>query len=206
MQPVAPDARLRHMTRLLLGGALAFGLSLVPIATVQACSCAMPGSPAETVAASDLAFVGTVVDVAPAPAGANGGGQLVRYAWEVERASAPTAAIVEVRALGGDGGAACGMTFGLGERWFVAAYRDGEALQTGLCSGNLSIEGMGAADLDAVTAALPVEPAPDPDSSPVEEAEADRLPLLPAAIGAAAALAIAAVLVVEFRDRPGRPR
>jgi hypothetical protein len=45
MQPAGTGARLRHMTRLLLAAALALGVSTVPIATVGACSCAMPGTP-----------------------------------------------------------------------------------------------------------------------------------------------------------------
>ena len=195
MQPSGTGARLRHMTRLLLAAGLALGLSTVPIATVQACSCAMPGSPAETAAAADLAFIGTVVDTAPAPAEAEGVGGMVRYAFEVERASAATDAVVEVRAIGGDGGASCGIEFGLGERWFVAADGDAGTLQTNLCSGNLVADGMAEAELERLADALPVVPAPE-DASPVEGEETDPSLLLPAAI---AALAIAGTLVVAFR-------
>lgn len=204
MQLAGTDARLRHMTRLLLAVVVALGLSAIPIATVQACSCAMPGSPAETVATADLAFVGTVVDTAPAPAAADGFGGMVRYAFEVERASAPTDATVEVRAVGGDGGASCGIEFGLGERWFVAAHRDAGSLQTNLCSGNLVADGMSAAELERLADVLSVVPAPI-DASPVEGEETEPSLLLPAAIAALATLALAGVLVVSFRGRPARP-
>lgn len=167
LQPLAALWRPVRMLRLLFATVAAVGLSSVPISVVLACSCMMPGTPAETVAGSDLAFVGTVVDIAPGPADPGGFGQMVSYAFRVERASADVDGdVVEVRALGGDGGASCGFEFGAGERWFVAAQRTEAGLETGLCSGNLLIEGLSDADSERVVDALPNRPARPASSTP----------------------------------------
>jgi hypothetical protein len=204
---MAPGCVFGDMTRFLMAAVIALGLSSVPLVSVMACSCAMPGTTEEIAAAADLAFVGTVIDAAPAPAAPDDFGSMVRYAFQVERASAPTEGVVEVRAVGGDGGASCGIEFGIGQRWFIAAYRDGATLQTDLCSGNLVVEGMAPAERELLAEVLAVEPATTSAPTPVDGPEASLPPLLPAALGGVAAIAIIGVLVVAFGGSgPLRPR
>lgn len=184
------------MIRLLFATAAAVGLSSVPISVALACSCMMPGTPAEAVAASDLAFVGTVVDITPVPDDPRGFGPTVRYAFRIERASADVDGdVVEVRALGGDGGASCGFEFGAGERWFVGAQRTAAGLETGLCSGNLLIEELSDADFERVVDALPNRPMLSASST----LDAG-ISIPPAALVAGGALvAIGAIAFVAFR-------
>ena len=183
------------MIRVVLAAVAAIGLGSVPVSVVLACSCMMPGTPEEVVAASDLAFLGTVVDTAPAPPDPNGFGSTVRYAFQVERVSAEVEGdIVEVRALGGDGGASCGFEFGEGERWFVAAHRAEGGLETTLCSGNMLIEGMPDAEVERLADALPIRPTAAPASPP------DGFLPPVAVLGAGAALlALVAVAFLAFR-------
>jgi hypothetical protein len=189
------------MIRCLIGAALTFGISLVPIQTVRACSCAMPGGVADTIAQADLAFLGTVVDVAPAPQAPGDIGRTIRYAFEVERASVTTEAVVEVRSLDDPGGAACGFAFGIGERWFVAAHRDGQALQTNLCSGNIAVDGMPPDELAAASELLAAEPEAAADTEPA--AGGAPSPVLLLTIGAGALAGLATIMIIAFR-RPGR--
>lgn len=203
MQPTVPDERLLRMIRWLIGVGLAIAASAVPVTTVSACSCAMPGTLAESVALADLAFVGTVIDAAALPEDPAAFGPMFGYAFEVERASAASDAVTEIRAVGNDGGASCGLEFGIGERWFVVARRDGASLQTDLCSGNLLVDGLAPADIEQLVVLLPVEPLASAADAPAEDrAESSDLPpMVPAALGA---LAIVAIMVLAFRS--GTPR
>lgn len=199
MQPTRHRRRLGAMTRWLIGAALALGVSMVPIQAVQACSCAMPGGVADTIARADVAFLGTVVDAAPGPAAPDGFGQTIRYAFDVERASVSTEAVIEVQALDDPGGAACGFAFGIGERWFVAAHREGQALQTNLCSGNLAADGMPPDELAAASELLAAQPESVPDPAD----DGTPAPVLLLTVGAAAVIGLATIMIVAFR-RPDR--
>jgi hypothetical protein len=196
------------MRRLLLVAALALGLTAVPLATVQACSCAMIGGPddvaAQAVRDGGVAFIGTVVDAAPAPADPDGFGGMVGYAFELERASVPiSAAVIEVRALDDGGGASCGFTFGRGETWFVSAYEQDGALHTGLCNGNTRLGDLAQDDADRLREILlPVEPDADP---PAEEGAGLTLDWVAVA---GATLLVGAILLTVFaflRDSARRP-
>lgn len=202
MQPRTPRSRLARMARILLAAAIALGVAILPVRSAVACSCAMPGTPAEAVAASSLAFVGTAVDAVPAPRMPDDFGPTTRYAFEVERASQPLdAEMVEVRSLASDGGS-CGFSFGLGERWFVVTHLQDGTLQTNLCSGNLPIDGMAAADLASIVEVLPHAPAPGPvDGSTPGGGEAP-FPFGLALAGLAMVGAAAAALVAFRRSDP----
>jgi hypothetical protein len=187
--------------------ALALGLTAVPLATVQACSCAPVGGPEEVAAQAardgGVAFIGTVVDAAPAP-GPDGFGPVVGYAFEVEHASVPiSAAVIEVRALDDGGGASCGFTFGRGESWFVSAYEQEGALHTGLCNGNTRMTEMTKESIDRLREVLlPVQPTVDP---PAEEGTGLTLDWVTAA---GATLLLGAILLTVFafrRDSSRRP-
>jgi hypothetical protein len=189
--------------------ALALGLTAVPLATVHACSCAMIGGPEEVAAQAardgGVAFIGTVVDAAPAPADPNGFGGVVGYAFEVRHASVPiSASLIEVRALDDDGGASCGFTFGIGESWFVSAYEQEGALHTGLCNGNTRMTEMTQGSVDRLREMLlPAVPTVD---APAEDGTGVTLDWVTAA---AAAGLLGAILLTVFafrRDAGRRPR
>lgn len=186
--------------------ALALGLTAVPLATVQACSCAMVGGPEEVAAQAardgSVAFIGTVVDVAPAPADPDGFGPMVSYAFAVEHASVPiSAAMIEVRALGGDGGASCGFTFERGETWFVSTYQQERALHTGLCNGNTRMTELTQERADRLRDVLhPVVPAADSPSGD----GATFTPNWVTAGGATILLLAVLITILAFRRDSGR--
>lgn len=184
--------RLRPMRRVVLLVGLVFGLMAFPASRVAACSCAGFGTIEEVVAAADLAFIGTVLDATDVAAQPKDFGGLVRYAFDVERASAATDAIVHVHSLDDPGGAACGFSFGVGQRWFVSTHRVDGALHTGLCNGNAAVDEMGRDDVDLLSALLTAEPA----AVPSEPAISIPTPLLIAA-GAIGLVALASF--VAFR-------
>ena len=187
-------------TGIALVAVLSLATMAMPLARVAACSCAMPGSPEESIATAEVAFVGTVVDVAPGGDDPDMQMATVRYAFDVERASVPAEQTVEVRSLDDPGGAACGFTFGEGERWLVMAGSHDGVLQTNLCSGNVMLSDLDEPAVEEILAALP--------NTPVEEtstasAPAQSIPM-PVIVGGLAALALVAVMVVAFRG--GRVR
>jgi hypothetical protein len=188
----------RAATALLLGlAALA-----VPTASVVACSCASLGnSPADAATSAagngDLAFIGTVVGTRPVPPElGTGPGDVVGYAFEVERATAPVAATIEVRALNDPGGASCGFVFGTDEEWFVTAYSDGGNLHTGLCSGNQRVDAIDADAAERLVEVLPEVSVPDDDGGDVASAPG---PWLALAVVAAFVVLLGGVIAVAFR-------
>jgi len=182
------------MRRLCLRGlaaaALAVTMLAAPIATVSACSC-VGFSLADSVDSADIAFIGTVVDSAPAGQDALMGVPLVRYAFELERASEASGPIVEVAAHDDGGGASCGFSFGDGERWFVAAATQDGVLRTTLCSGNRPAGDLAADEMAALVELLPVEPAPA-DEPRGDAGFSIPAPLLVALAGAGIVVAAAA--------------
>ena len=177
--------------------ALTISTLAAPVATVHACSC-MAFSVADAVQAASLALIGTVADSAPGGQDPVMGVPLVRYAFEVERASAATGPIVEVVSHDDPGGASCGFAFGAGERWFVAASTDGGLLRTTLCSGNRLIDDLGADEMRELVELLPIEPVP------ADVPEGGDLsippPILVALIGAG--ILIGSAVWAFRRDRP----
>jgi len=196
----------RFLVRGLVAAALAIVTLAAPVVTVHACSC-MQMDAAAAVDVADLAFVGTVVDAAPGGQDAALGISLVRYAFEVDRASRASGPIVEVAAHDDGGGASCGFTFGVGERWFVAATTEEGSLRSTLCSGNLQVEGLGDAEQAELANLLPFEPASDaPTAAAVPEATPTvagmHIPIAAALlIGTAAAAVLALVMLLAFRRR-----
>jgi hypothetical protein len=183
--------------------ALAAATLAAPVATVHACSC-MAFSTAEAVEAADLAFVGTVTDAAPGGKDPAMGMAIVRYAFEIERASEQVGPMMEVVSHDDPGGAACGFAFGVGERWFVASASEGGLLRTNLCSGNRLVDDLSPAEADELVSLLPVEPvaqSPDPESTPESPTRSgiDGAILAALLVGLAAAATLAVVLVAAYR-------
>ena len=119
--------------------------------------CVEAGRPENMAAANDLTFIGTVVDIAEGGPGAFVGP--TRYAFEVERASARTDAVVVVTSATNS---SCGAWFGMGERWLVGADGGSSDLETTLCSGSQRADAMDAAELAAFVQLLDhVTPEPD---------------------------------------------
>ncbi|MDQ3688432.1 MAG: hypothetical protein M3406_00055 [Chloroflexota bacterium] len=203
----------RFLAHGFVAAALAVATLAVPLTSVHACSC-VGFTAADAVEAADLAFVGTVADSTPAGKDPMMGGPLVRYAFEVERASQAVGPFVEVAAHDDGGGASCGFTFGIGERWFVAATMEGGSLRSHLCSGNLRMEDVGDAGMAELVDLLPMEPVAA-TSGPQTQVSAvaptatavgsmvDTPVVVALLIGLAAA---AALVVVLFRaTKVGRP-
>lgn len=197
---------MRTLATLAMALALWIGTLTMPLATVQACSCA--GFPTvlegvrAAVADGRVALIGSIVDAAPAPPEPKGFGPMVRYAVAVERASAPVASLLEVQTLDDGGGAACGIGFTIGERWVIVADGANGVLHTDLCSGNVPTDGLAAAEEAAIADALPF--VPDATTSLTGRPEDDS-PLLPVAIGVLLAIGIGGLLIVAFRERSVPP-
>lgn len=181
--------------RMALGALLLLAGMAVPVTTVRACSCALlEGGIGALVEQADLALVGTVTAKADGGAAPGGFGTETRYAFGVERASRPTPASVEIRALEDEGGSMCGFSFDIGDRWLVAAYQEAGELHTNLCNGNQLMETLAPEQAAAVLDALPFEP--EPSGEEVEPDPALPIPLLVAVFGAAL---IAVFMLVAFR-------
>ena len=101
-------------------------------------------------------------------------------------------------------GASCGITFGIGERWLVAAYRQGEDLETGLCSNN-QLAGDIPPDRMAAFRELLPNLAPEPAEPAPETSPSDVSVPLAAGLAALAVLALAAVSILAFRTGRRRP-
>ncbi len=155
----------------------------------------MLGTPEESIAAAEVAFVGTVTGAAQGGEDRGLGMGTVRYAFDVERASVPAEATVEVSSLDDPGGAACGFSFGVGERWLVMAGMQDGRLQTNLCSGNVLLSELDDPAVEAILAALANTPDP-PTAEAANPAPSFPIPIV---VGGVAALALVAVMVLAFR-------
>lgn len=167
-----------------------------------ACSCAAM-TPAEALAQSDAAFVGTVVNAPPIPGLAlpakepgQGplidpiGGAAVPFTFAVEGVAKGDVA-QPATVMGGSDSAMCGMAFAPEERWLVFAMLQEGALTTNLCSGSVLL----APEEAPPVSVTPVESVPGPAGFSVPA------PLLVA--GGAFALVLAASYLA-FRRRPER--
>lgn len=198
------------LLRGLVAAALAVVTIAVPVASVHACSC-MGFTTADAVEAADLAFIGTVAATAPGGQDPMMGVPVVRYAFDVERASQEIGPVVEVSAHDDGGGASCGFTFAVGQRWFVAAMSEGGGLRSNLCSGNVMLADIGDADMAELIELLPEQPVAATDAAtdapptapPASPADANVATPIAAAllIGLAAAAALGVVLLMAFRRR-----
>lgn len=179
----------RSALRLVQAAVLAIGVSIVPLATVSACSCAMLDLP-EAIATADVAVVGTVASVEPTGGGDLGEG--IRTTWTLSSSRDPLdTTSLAIHSLKGDG-ANCGISFGVKERWLVLAYRGEQGLETNGCMMNRRLDG-GDAEAEALIAEAmtPVAATEATDASP-------PLPVPLIGLGAAALL-IAAVSLFAFR-------
>lgn len=144
--------------------ALGFVLALtaVPISRVAACSCGM-GETADVIRAAQLAFVGTVADQRDSGVRSEFGGELREYAFVVARSNVPTDAVTLI--VAGTAGPSCGIVFGDDEEWLIIASRTPAGLETNLCSGDVRMADLGAAERAAILELLPAEPSVEPGAS-----------------------------------------
>lgn len=174
---------------------LGFLVSAMPVTDVAACSC-IGGSVVEQVKGASLAFVGTVVDHRESETVSETDGQLVEYAFRVERASAATPEITLVRV--GSSESSCGVSFSQAEQWLVVLPPRGDmgdrAADTHLCAGNTPTDVLQPHEIGAVDALLTVAPTPAPAST-----EQRRPPVT--AIAAAAGVLLLLVLTIHLRTR-----
>jgi hypothetical protein len=180
----------RTPLRLLQAAFLAIGVSMVPLATVSACSCAMQELP-EAIASADVAFVGTVSSFEQATDAQLG--ERLSTTWQVtsSRDPLPTASITVGSVK--DDGANCGISFGVREEWLVLAYRSEGGLETNGCTMSRPLGG----DDPEAEALIAEAMQPVTASADVEE---PALPVPVPVIGlGAAALVIGIVSLLAFR-------
>ena len=155
----------RTLLRPLQAAILAIGVSIIPLATVSACSC-MAQDFHDAIATADAAIVGTVASIEDA--GSADLGEAVLTTWSVSASRDPNdAAHLGIRSVD-DNGANCGVSFGADERWLVFASRGELGLETNGCMMNRRLDGSDpevealiAEAMTPVTAtAAPVEPGP----------------------------------------------
>jgi hypothetical protein len=209
MQPAGGYERPAPMTnRSALRAALALLLALAalgaPTASIVACTCDSLGvSPADVAASAvtngGIGFLGTVVGARPAARDPDRFGDVVAYAFEVERATAPVPATIEVHALNDPGGGACGFVFGAGEEWFVSALPDGSVLHTSLCSDNRRAADIDPAEMERLVEVLTEEPAPGGKDDDVRASNSTEW----LSIGGVAAILVVfgGVMALAFRRR-----
>jgi hypothetical protein len=187
------------MNRVLLAAAMAIGLGAMLAPDVRACTCVPRGELAADIAEAELAFVGTVVASRDAPeVRLLGGTSLVASTFVVERASAETSERIVVHAPHGADQGACGITFGLGERWLVRAYREKGVIASSVCSAIGQVDELTADEMALVARLLSHSPAPSPD--PAFSWTGIAVPALVAAGAAMLAITLLA------RDRRGTRR
>jgi hypothetical protein len=166
-------------------------VSAMPVADVAACSCA-GGPVVEQVKAASIAFVGTVVDHRESETVTEIEGQLVEYAFRVERASAATPEITLVRVSGSE--ASCGVSFGQDEQWLVVLPPRSDmgdtSADTHLCAGNTPTHQLQPHEIGALDALLTVAPAPAPAAS-----EPDGPPVIALAAITAGLLLLVLIIV-----------
>jgi hypothetical protein len=197
MQPTQPfwrHARMLRLARALAALSLAGALSVVPLATVSACSCAMSELP-QAIQTADLAIVATSISVEPLGKGEMG--ERLATTWDVERSRDPLdARLVSIESWA-DGGANCGISFGTNERWLVLAYRGDSALETNSCMLNRRLDGS-EPDTEALITEMLME---TPSAAAAESGIDIPIPIL--AIAGAVVL-VGAVSVVAFRRAEAR--
>lgn len=180
----------RPVLRLIQAALLAIGVSVIPLATVSACSCAMADL-GTAIADAEVAIVGTVASVETAGNGNLGKGLLTTWSVASSRDPVP-AATLAIYSIENDG-ANCGISFGKEERWMVLAYRGERGLETNGCMMNRRLDGS-----DPEAEALIAE-AMTPVSVTSDDEEAN-LPVPAPLIGlGAVALVVLLISLVAFR-------
>jgi hypothetical protein len=181
----------RSVVRLIQAAILAIGVSIIPLATVSACSCAMQELP-EAIASADVAVVGTVASVEPT--GDADFGQGLLTTWSVSNARDPLGTgSLAIHSVANDG-ANCGVSFGVKERWLVLAYQGERGLETNGCMMNRRLDG----GTDPEAEALVAEAMTPVTAETEAEEPALSIPVPMIGLGAAALL-IALVSLVAFR-------
>lgn len=180
----------RSVLRLIQAALLAIGVSIIPLATVSACSCAMADL-GTAIADAEVAIVGTVASVETAGNGNLGKGLLTTWSVASSRDPVP-AATLAIYSIENDG-ANCGISFGKEERWMVLAYRGERGLETNGCMMNRRLDGS-----DPESEALIAEAMTPVTVGP--EAQESSLPIpLPLVGLAVAGLVIGLVSLLAFR-------
>ena len=145
------------VVRLVQAGILAIGVSVIPLATVTACSCAMRELE-EAIATADIAIVGTAVRVEPF--GRDDIGEAVMTTWAVEGSrDAIATGELPIRSVA-DTGANCGASFAIGQRWLVLAYGSEGTVETNGCMQNRRLDTEDAEAEAAIAELLTAAPEP----------------------------------------------
>jgi hypothetical protein len=171
---------------------LSLGLALIAPARVAACDCTSM-APGEAARASQIAFTGTVTNIAEAaPEERFEGGPTTLFDFAVDGVAKGEVASDSLSLWAGGDGAACGISFNLGERWLIFASVAEIGLSTHLCAGNVQLG--------------PDEVPPLPVSAPpVHGTEASSGPPVGVLLAAAVLLAAVALAVFLFWRAERRP-
>jgi Carboxypeptidase regulatory-like domain len=111
-----------------------FGLFAIFGPSVNACSCASPGTPCESYGHANAVFVGTVTGVSTEKRSKNETGWTpLAFKFAVEHSYLGVEG-TEVEVFTGRGGGDCGFGFAVGKRYLVYAYRSENRLSTSICS------------------------------------------------------------------------
>ena len=180
----------RSALRLLQAAILAIGVSIIPLATVSACSCAMTELN-DAVSSAELAIIGTAVSTEPAGGGEVGEMQLTT--WEVSQSRDDIDTDVLEILSAKDNGANCGITFGTDEKWLVLAYPGERGLETNGCMQNRRLDGSDPAMEAAIASMMPAVAIEDDGAA--TDVQIPVAVIVVAAVG----LLIAAVSVLAFR-------
>ena len=180
----------RSSVRLIQAAILAIGVSIIPVATVSACSCAMSELD-DAVLTADVAIIGTAVSAEPA--GGGDIGEMELTTWEISQSRDDIDTDVLEILSAKDNGANCGITFGADERWLVLAYAGERGLETNGCMLNRRLDGSDPEMEAAVASMMPAAVTPD------DAADSDVEIPVPVLVVAAVGLLIAAVSAFAFR-------
>jgi hypothetical protein len=179
----------RSALRLIQAAILAIGVSIIPLATVSACSCAMTELD-DAVMSAELAIIGTAVSTEPAAADDIGEMQLTTWEVSQSREDIDTDVIEILSAQ--DNGANCGISFGADEKWLVLAYPGERGLETNGCMQNRRLDGSDPEMEAAIASMVPVAATND-------GAQTDVVIPVPVIVVAAVGLLIAVVSAFAFR-------
>ncbi|HEX7171314.1 MAG TPA: hypothetical protein VF365_01765 [Candidatus Limnocylindria bacterium] len=180
----------RSAVRLLQAAFLALGVSIIPIATASACSCAVTEFD-DAVMSAELAIIATAVSTEPAGGGDIGEMQLTTWKVSQSRQDIETHVIAILSAK--DNGANCGITFGTDERWLVLAYPGERGLETNGCMQNRRLDGSDPEMEAALASMVPAVTIADNDAA------TDLQIPVPVIVVATVGLLIAAVSALAFR-------
>lgn len=158
-RPARPTRRTSRPASLLALSAVLLALAAATATPCAACSCAEPGTVAESAARADVVFVGTFVRTREPPvrlpAWSSGDAPVARVFEVSEVRKGRADAVTEIRTS--SSGGSCGLEVELGRTYVVVARATQDGLRSDLCDGTRLLSLTTPGDLEAVGPATPPE-------------------------------------------------